>query len=123
MKGLSIFSWFSYPLPLQQRLGFCFDSGHENFNHPQADCLSRYGDKLFAVHLDDNWGDDDTHLLPYDGTIDWTVLKEKLKNCRSIPYLTLEVDFNRGHHKSLLYKDLSPAAFLSSAYQRLLQLQ
>ncbi len=88
-----------------------------------ADCLSRYGDKLFAVHLDDNWGDDDTHLLPYDGSIDWDTLKEKLKKCRDIPYLTLEVDFNRDHHKSLIYKDLSPAAFLSSAYQRLLQLQ
>lgn len=188
MKGFGIFSWFSYPLPLKERLalikdagfeatslwwgdefgdknrqpetarrlgldidyvhapfdnpndlwldsichldhiyeqlqsdrlGFCYDSGHENYNHPGADCLSRYGDKLFAVHLDDNWGDEDTHLLPYDGNINWEALGNKLKKCRDIPYLTLEVDFNRQNKRSQIYQDLSAAAFLSSAYQRL----
>ncbi|MHC1746973.1 MAG: TIM barrel protein [Cellulosilyticaceae bacterium] len=54
-----------------ERLDFCYDSGHEYYNHPETDCLSRYGDKLFAVHLDDNFGDDDTHLLPFDGAVDW----------------------------------------------------
>ncbi len=101
------------------RLGFCYDSGHENYNHPGVDCLSRYGDKLFAVHLDDNWGDEDTHLLPYDGNINWEALGNKLKKCRDIPYLTLEVDFNRQNKRSRIYQDLSAAAFLSSAYQRL----
>ncbi len=33
-----------------------------------------YGNKLFAVHLDDNCGDDDTHLLSYDGDINWELL-------------------------------------------------
>ena len=106
-----------------ERLGFCYDSGHEHYNHPEADCLSRYGDKLFAVHLDDNCGDDDTHLLPYDGTIDWNRLKKKLTKCRDIPYLTLEVDFNLQHEKSSLYKNLSAAQFLSMAYERLLRLK
>ncbi len=104
-------------------LGFCYDSGHEHYNHPNVDCLSRYGDKLFAVHLDDNCGDDDTHLLPYDGTINWDIIREKLKKCRDIPYLTLEVDFNTKHEKALQYKDLTPVQFLSTAYERLLQIR
>jgi L-ribulose-5-phosphate 3-epimerase len=29
-----------------ERLGFCYDRGHENCFHPAVDCLSRYGDKL-----------------------------------------------------------------------------
>ncbi len=101
-----------------ERLGFCYDSGHEHFNHPDADCLTRYGDRLFAVHLHDNWGDADAHLLPYDGSIAWDTIKAKLKACRAIPYLTLEVDFKREHPKSARYLDLSAAEFLALAYAR-----
>lgn len=102
-----------------ERLGFCYDSGHEHFIHPNADCLSRYRNKLFAVHLHDNCGDNDAHLLPYDGTIEWDAVRAKLKACREIPYLTLEVDFKREHPKSALYRDLSAAEFLALAYARL----
>lgn len=105
------------------RIGFCYDSGHEHCSHPDADCLSRYGNKLFAVHLDDNWGDDDTHLLPGDGSISWDITMEKLKKCRDIPFLTLEVDFNRNHEKSARYFAMSAEEYLSLAHARLSQLQ
>ena len=105
-----------------ERLGFCYDSGHENFNHPDADCLARYGHRLFAVHLHDNAGDADAHLLPYDGNIEWESVKQKLKKCRPIPYLTLEVDFKREHPQSCLYQGLSAEQFLSQAYLRLQRL-
>jgi sugar phosphate isomerase/epimerase len=100
------------------RLGFCYDSGHENCNHPDADCLSRYGHRLFAVHLDDNYGDDDTHLLPYDGTVNWSNVKKGLANSRKINYMTLEVDFNPKHEKSKIYKNLSADKFLTLAYKK-----
>ena len=105
------------------RLGFCYDSGHEYCNHPNADCLSRYGDKLFAVHLNDNFDDNDTHLLPFDGNIKWDVTINNLKKCRDIRFLTLEVDFNCEHEKSILYKSLSAADFLSLAHERLLRIE
>lgn len=105
------------------RLGFCYDSGHEQYKHPNADCLVRYGDKLFAVHLDDNFGEDDTHLLPFDGNINWASVMDKLKKCRDIRYLTLEVDFNRKHEISSLYKSLSAADFLSLAREWLSRLE
>ena len=100
------------------RLGFCYDSGHEFFNHPDADCLSRYGDKLFVVHLADNLGDHDTHLLPGDGGIDWESVRQKLKTCRPIKYYSLEVDFNKQHERSRAYLNLSPEEFLALAHQR-----
>ncbi len=103
-------------------LGFCYDSGHENFSREGIDCLSRYGDRLFAVHLDDNFGDHDTHLLPFDGTVDWAGVKAKLATCRKLEYLTLEVDFNTKHEKSQIYKELSAEGFLTLAYQRLRKL-
>lgn len=104
-------------------LGFCYDSGHQHYNHPDADCLSRYGNRLSAVHLDDNFGDDDTHLLPYDGTVNWAVTMDKLRACRPLRYLTLEVDFNRDHQMSGGYRPLTAAQFLLLAHERLLRLR
>lgn len=104
-------------------LGFCYDSGHENCFHKDADCLSQYGDRLFAVHIDDNFGDHDTHLLPYDGTVNWDKVKEKLKKCKNINYLTLEVDFDPRHEKSQIYKELSTEDFLALAYERVLKVK
>ncbi len=102
-------------------LGFCYDSGHERCNHPDADCLGRWGWRLFAVHLGDNFGDDDTHLLPYDGSIDWDLLREKLRACAPCT-LMLEADFNRHHERSVLYRDLTAAEFLARAYERAMKI-
>mgnify|MGYP000362660106 CR=1 FL=1 len=99
-------------------LGFCYDSGHEHCFHPEADCLSRYGGRLRALQIDDNCGDHDTHLLPYDGTLNWDSVRERLKRCREAQYLTLEVDFNPKHEKSRIYETLSAADFLRAAYER-----
>ena len=51
--------------------GFCYDSGHQNFRSPDVDLLAMYGSRLKALHLHDNDGTDDQHLLPFDGVIDW----------------------------------------------------
>ena len=63
-------------------LGFCYDSGHENAFTPREDFLSKYGNILAAVHLHDNDGINDDHLLPLHpkGTIDWNDKITKLKS-------------------------------------------
>ena len=103
--------------------GFCYDSGHEHFYHPDADCLARYGDRLSAVHLDDNFGDHDTHLLPFDGTVNWDIVCEKLQKSRVLKYLTLEVDFNPEHRRSQIYKNYSAEEYLARAYERVQKLR
>ena len=105
------------------RVGFCYDSGHEHCNHPDVHCLSRWGDRLMAVHLDDNCGDGDSHLLPFDGTCDWDAVRAGLRQARPIPYLTLEVDFNPQHEASRIYKPLSAEAFLARAADAAKRLQ
>ena len=62
------------------RLKFCYDSGHENCYTPDIDFLAKYGDKLAALHLHDNDGTDDQHLLPYNGNIDWNKKMIQIKN-------------------------------------------
>jgi len=106
-----------------ERLGFCFDSGHENYAHSAVDCLEKYGEKLLCVHLEDNFGDLDTHLLPFDGTIDWVRLAKRLGKCRDIKYLTLEVDFNREHEKSGIYRNLPALEYLKTAYDRAVKIR
>lgn len=102
-----------------KRLGFCFDSGHQHCSHPEVDYLGRYGDKLFAVHLADNFGHADTHLLPYDGTVNWGKLKTRLKTCRPLDYLSLEVGFHPDHAESKIYQHLSAGEYLALAMERL----
>ena len=61
------------------RLGFCFDSRHHNLYSPDLDLLSLYGDKLMALHLNDNDNEKDRNALRFSGNIHWDNLSEKLK--------------------------------------------
>lgn len=63
---VEILKWIDSP-----RAGVCFDSGHEHCWGAGYDILAQYGTRLTALHLDDNDGTRDAHLLPFDGTIDW----------------------------------------------------
>ena len=60
------------------RLGFCYDSGHENHFTKEWDLLDRYGHRLKALHLHDNKGGLDQHLPPGEGTIRWPWLMERI---------------------------------------------
>lgn len=74
-----------------KRLGFCFDSGHWNLLMRDVDLLALYGDKLMALHLNDNDGKEDLHTLPYAGNIDWDDIKAKLKAADYRGNIALEV--------------------------------
>jgi sugar phosphate isomerase/epimerase len=59
---------------LGEHVGVCLDTGHSNAsgaNVPEEAILA--GQRLFNVHLQDNHGrpDEDEHLIPGHGTIDW----------------------------------------------------
>jgi len=57
------------------RVGFCYDSSHENFSGRPFHLLEKYYDRLTACHLSDNHGESDEHLVPEDGIIDWAKLR------------------------------------------------
>lgn len=60
-------------------VGLCFDSGHANLvARNDFSLLTRYADRVFALHLHDNDGVSDQHLLPYLGSIDWARLLSAL---------------------------------------------
>jgi sugar phosphate isomerase/epimerase len=83
---------FIYKNIKSEKLKFCYDSGHENCFTPNYNFLDKYNDKLVALHLHDNDGTKDQHLLPFNGTINWKNIMEKLRNIEYKGSLALEID-------------------------------
>lgn len=71
---------------------YCYDCGHENLYSYKNDCVpERYSDLLVAVHLHDNVGDRDTHLLPFAGTVDYDRVITRLARFGAGIPVTLEL--------------------------------
>lgn len=63
---LELLDYCNHPL-----LGICWDVGHANMINPaQYNDIVNLGDKLKAVHIQDNMGQHDDHICPYMGTLD-----------------------------------------------------
>jgi sugar phosphate isomerase/epimerase len=69
---------------------FCFDTGHANMWRTWEQYVPRYLNKISALHIHDNHGKADEHLLPGDGTIDFISFFKVLKAHDYNGYLGLE---------------------------------
>ena len=92
------------------RAGFCYDSGHHNCFCPDEDLLPKYGNRLMALHLHDNDGTKDQHLLPFEGTIDWATTMGKISETGYAGPIAFEVGCKG-------YEDLPPEEYLSTVYK------
>lgn len=81
-----------------EHMGICYDFGHANLC-PGADHrknLLAIDSRLRALHVQDNHGRDDEHLLPFHGNTDWAVCMEALAQISYQGDLTFEVqEFGR----------------------------
>jgi len=71
--------------PEETNLGICIDIGHANQSndagrHPVTNYLERYAGQLIHLHLNDNHGESDEHLLPGEGNVDWPRALEVLES-------------------------------------------
>ena len=57
-------------------VGLCYDVGHDHYWRVQ-DWLGLFGDRVFALHLHDNFADKDSHFIPFDAC---------KKSCKSLKY-------------------------------------
>lgn len=94
-------------------VGMCYDSGHEHYWTQDVDWLSLYGKRIFAIHLHDNAGDKDTHLIPFDGTIDWDLKMRQIAKSSYTGTLTIEAEYNA----SGVYAEQGFEAFLLKTYK------
>jgi sugar phosphate isomerase/epimerase len=99
-----------------KKIGVCYDAGHGNIVKGSLDWLRRWKDRLFVVHLHDNKGRIDQHLIPFEGTTDWPKVMEVIASSSYKKALTLELwRWTR--------PKLSLAGFLNSAHQAGMRLQ
>ena len=113
--------WFFQNFLGADKVGFCFDMGHTNaFTHDTTDPRwLPYLDKLACVHMHDNDGTADQHLLPFDGNLNWQYLMPTVfRDHKDIP-LTLEfTDIARTFHPYWTERK-----FLEEAMDRLIVLE
>ena len=60
--------------------GWCYDTGHANIMGHAADIVTRCACAPRSLHLQDNHGSWDDHLIPGEGDIDWAVLTKALRD-------------------------------------------
>jgi sugar phosphate isomerase/epimerase len=69
-----------------------WDAGHANLQEmPQDEELRILGSHVRALHIQDNRGDTDSHLLPFLGTMSMDALMNGLKDIGYNGYFTFEV--------------------------------
>lgn len=99
-----------------ENVGICFDAGHYHVHFNDEFNFEFFKDRIFAVHLHDNDKSDDLHLLPFDGTIDWKYVINKLKECNYDGPITLELCYRYD------YLNISLDDFYKIGYERGMQL-
>ena len=72
--------------------GGCWDTGHANCEGSQYDEIMALGDKLHAIHYNDNRGGGDEHVAPFLGTLNHDEVISALIDVGFKGYFTLECD-------------------------------
>ncbi len=74
-------------------LKLCWDTGHGNQQTlPQYDALKLLGDRVAAIHVQDNMGFLDDHIMPFFGTLNVDSLMQGLLDTGYKGYFTFEAD-------------------------------
>ncbi|MBQ8401342.1 MAG: sugar phosphate isomerase/epimerase [Clostridia bacterium] len=69
----------------------CWDAGHGNMQEmTQADSLRILGEHTYALHIQDNMGNDDQHMAPFFGTLNLDSLMHGLLDIGYKGYFTFE---------------------------------
>jgi sugar phosphate isomerase/epimerase len=72
-------------------VGICFDSSHANLAENPAEVLRKLSPRLITLHMSDNFGKFDDHLIPGKGKINFPELARILKEVSYQGVFTMEV--------------------------------
>ena len=84
----------------RDNLRICLDTGHAAIfeGAAVADAVRRIGPMLEAVHIHDNMGKEDEHLIPGDGIIDWDDFAKALKEIGFDKVISIESSPKHGQY-------------------------
>ncbi len=80
-------------------VGTCLDTGHAQLAGEMGIVIQKLSGHLKMVHVNDNRGDRDAHLVPGDGNIDWPWVIGELRRNGFHGMLVLEL--SAGEHESV----------------------
>lgn len=76
-------------------VGVCWDTGHAHRVYTnQIPAIEKLGKHIKALHVNDNFGQDDLHLLPFLGTIPWEKVMKALTKIGYEGDLVYEIRIN-----------------------------
>ena len=73
-------------------IGVCFDAGHAHMMSGVRPALETLKSYIESTHLHDNNKEDDSHLWPGGGNVDWKETMELLRAAPKTPPALLEID-------------------------------
>lgn len=77
-------------------IGVCWDTGHGHISaQDQAGSLMKIGPRLRMLHINDNYAEDDEHLAPFLGRVNWQDVASALKTIGFAGAINLEVNCSR----------------------------
>ena len=109
---------------------FCWDTGHEQCYNYGEDMMARFGNKLIATHLNDNFGMadrnkmtwlDDSHVMPFDGINDWKSIIDRMDKAGYDGIYTMELTRNSKPNKNThdIYAHMNVEQFMAEALDRM----
>lgn len=113
MRTLANLAWAMETFKDEDAVGFCWDCGHESCYTPGREYMPLFGNRLTCTHIHDNEGElnKDSHLIPFDGQINYERFAEHIRQSGYTGPLTLEVISKNSNH----YDQLSPEEYLEKA--------
>lgn len=95
-----------------KRLKICYDVGHQNFLTPNFEILKNYHAYIEVLHLHDNHGISDEHLICGYGNINWASFAKDLK---LLPNIVLSAEIRQNNYYG--------EEFLKDAYNSLAMIE
>ena len=76
-------------------VGFCYDCGHDHCHFNDTFDFNKFKDKILCTHLHDNHGENDEHLIPNDGNLDFNYVFNGLRKANYNKCLTFEIIYQK----------------------------
>ncbi len=80
-------------------VGFCYDCGHDHCHFKDTFDFDHFKDKINCIHIHDNYGEIDDHLIPGDGTVNYDYVLNGLIKANYHGYLTFELCYRNDYLK------------------------
>lgn len=96
-ENTKIPGYLEYVMDHTKLASICLDSGHYHAYFKDQLDFSRFDHRISCVHLHDNDGFKDQHLIPFDGNLDWQGLMTHLKECHYQGPITLELVYRNDY--------------------------